>query len=52
MGIGASCTRDDDARRLMRFAASEAAAPVIRASGLDPLFPEIPRGRWRRARGN
>jgi len=52
MGIGAGCEREDDARRLMRFAASEAAAPVIRASGLDPLFPEIPRGRWRRARGN
>ena len=41
MGIGASCTREQEVRRLMRFAASEAAAPVIRATGLDPLFPEI-----------
>ena len=31
----------DEARTLMRFVASEEAAPIIRATGLEPLLPMI-----------
>ena len=31
----------EEARRLLRFVASEDAAPIIRATGLEPLFPTI-----------
>lgn len=41
-GIGAGSARVAEAKDLLRFLASEAAAPVIRETGLDPLFPEIP----------
>lgn len=40
-GIGAGSERVEEAKDLLRFLASEAAAPVIRETGLDPLFPEI-----------
>lgn len=41
MGLGAATRKEAEARKLMRFLASEAAAPAIRETGLDPLFPEI-----------
>lgn len=41
-GIGADSKRVQEAKEMLRFLASEAAAPVIRETGLDPLFPEIP----------
>lgn len=41
-GIGAGSARVEEAKELLRFLASEDAAPVIRETGLDPLFPEIP----------
>jgi len=41
MGLGADTQKEAEARRLMRFLASEAAAPATRETGLDPLFPEI-----------
>ncbi len=41
-GIGATSKKVEEARHLLRFLASEEAAPVIRETGLDPLFPEIP----------
>lgn len=40
-GIGAESEQVEEAKRLLRFLASVAAAPVIRETGLDPLFPEI-----------
>ena len=40
-GIDAGSARVEEARRLLRFLASEAAAPVIRETGLDPCFPEV-----------
>ncbi len=40
-GIGAGAGQAEAARRLLRFLASEAAAPVIRETGLDPCFPVI-----------
>jgi molybdate transport system substrate-binding protein len=41
-GIGANSEHIEEARDLLRFLASQAAAPAIRETGLDPLFPEIP----------
>ena len=41
MGIGAQTNNMEAARDLMRFIASEEAAPIIRKTGLDPLFPNI-----------
>ena len=40
-GIGAKCENLPRARDLLRFTASQAAAPIIRKTGLDPLFPEV-----------
>jgi molybdate transport system substrate-binding protein len=40
-GIGSTCDRVAQAKDLLRFLASEAAAPVIRETGLDPCFPEV-----------
>jgi molybdate transport system substrate-binding protein len=41
MGLAAETEKEAEAKDLMRFVASEAAAPAIRETGLDPLFPEI-----------
>lgn len=41
MGIGAESDKLETAKNLMRFVASEDAAPIIRKTGLDPLFPRI-----------
>ncbi|WP_193368774.1 substrate-binding domain-containing protein [Pelagibius marinus] len=41
-GIGATSKKVAEAKHLLRFLASEEAAPAIRETGLDPLFPEIP----------
>jgi molybdate transport system substrate-binding protein len=41
VGMDSNTDKAAAARRLMRFVASEEAAPVIRKTGLDPLFPEI-----------
>ena len=40
-GIGARSDKVAEAKGLLRFLASEDAAPVIRETGLDPLLPEI-----------
>ncbi|NNU81743.1 substrate-binding domain-containing protein [Halovulum dunhuangense] len=40
-GIGAGTDKLDRARHLLRFLASEEAGPIIRETGLDPLFPEV-----------
>lgn len=40
-GIGSRSDKVEEARRLLRFLASEAAGPVIRETGLDPCFPSI-----------
>lgn len=40
-GIGSGCEKVEAAKGLLRFLASEAAAPVIRETGLDPCFPQI-----------
>lgn len=40
-GIGAESEKVEEAKRLLRFLVSETAAPVIRDTGLDPLFPKI-----------
>ena len=41
VAIGADCEELDAARDLMRFVASEEAAPIIRKTGLEPLFPTV-----------
>ncbi len=41
VGIGAQSERVDAAKELMRFVASDEAAPIIRETGLEPLFPTI-----------
>ncbi len=40
-GIGAGTERREEAKELLRFCASEEAGPVVRETGLDPLFPKI-----------
>ncbi len=40
-GVGAKSDKQTQARELLRFAASQAAGPIIRETGLDPLFPEV-----------
>ncbi len=41
VAIGATTENLQEAKALMRYVASEEAAPVIRETGLEPLFPEI-----------
>jgi molybdate transport system substrate-binding protein len=41
VAIGAQSEYVEAAKSLMRFVASEEAAPIIRKTGLDPLFPMI-----------
>lgn len=41
MGMGAETRNPEAVRDLMRFVASEEAGPVIRDTGLEPLFPAI-----------
>jgi len=40
-GIGSTSGKVAEARTLLRFLASQAAAPIIRETGLDPRFPEV-----------
>lgn len=40
-GIGAKSGKQSQARDLLRFVASETASPIIRETGLDPLFPAV-----------
>jgi molybdate transport system substrate-binding protein len=40
-GIGADTARREEARELLRFCASEEAGPLVRDTGLDPLFPQV-----------
>jgi len=40
-GIGATSKNQSRAGDLLRFLASQAAGPIIRETGLDPLFPEV-----------
>jgi molybdate transport system substrate-binding protein len=40
-GIGTKSDKQALARELLRFAASQAAGPAIRETGLDPLFPAV-----------
>ena len=41
VAIDANTDRLDAAKDLMRFVASEDAAPIIRKTGLEPLFPTV-----------
>lgn len=41
VAIDAHTDKIDEAKHLMRFAASREAGPIIRETGLDPLFPTI-----------
>jgi molybdate transport system substrate-binding protein len=41
VAIDANTNRLEAAQDLMRFVASEEAAPIIRQTGLEPLFPSI-----------
>ena len=39
--LGAHCSEPERALRFLRFLASDAAAPAIRKTGLEPVFPTI-----------
>ncbi len=41
VAMGVETKKVDAAKQLMRFVASQEAAPAIRKTGLEPLFPEI-----------